>query len=210
MPTNLPDQNWTVPAGPDPADAPLGFTDFAGDVVQNVILRYPNTATRDAFNGSRVAGDISFVTGRTWYDRWTGTKWLPCTTISSLKTVNQTVNNSTTFVNATGLVLRYTSSVNADIKFTFTVPAGGNWALGGPVISVAGGGATATPDWEAVNAPASRPSGGAAVPAVVSLVVIVQTGANIGNFQLQFAQNTLEVSNTTLHDFSCITMEGLQ
>lgn len=227
MPTNLPDQNWTVPAGPDPADAPVGFTDFAGDVLGNVILRYPDTATRDAFNGSRVAGDISFVIGRTWYDRWTGSKWLPCTTIAKAKTANQIVNNSSVFVNDNELFLplpvantwydvstlvRYTSAQAADIKFTYTAPAGATVIMAGPGMVTVAAGQSSDADWEGITAPAARPYGGAGGVSISAYRVhaTVLTGANTGTLQFQWAQNTADPSNTTLFNFSTIRMDAIQ
>jgi hypothetical protein len=227
MPTNLPDQNWTVPAGLDPADAPFGFTDFAGDVLQNVILRYPNVATRDAFNGSRVAGDISFIVGRTWYDRWTGSKWIPVTPIKVAKTANQVVNNSTTLVNDLHLVAalpaantyyhvaiiaRYTSSTTADIKFSLTLPAGATGFIGGPGLTTAAAGQTADADFEAVTIPAVRPYGGAggATFTLVTLNATILTGANTGNCQLQWAQNALDATNTTIFAQSLMKIEAYQ
>jgi hypothetical protein len=227
MPTNLPDQNWTVPAGPDLADNPFAFTDYSADVIQNVILRYPNIATRDAFNGSRIAGDMSFTLGRTWYDRWTGTKWIPCTAITVAKTANQIVNNSVALVNDAALVaplpaantyylvsipVRYTSSTTADIKFSLTLPAGATGFLGGPGLTTAAAGQTGDADFEAVTIPAVRPFGGAG-GATFTLTVLratVLTAGTTGNCQLQWAQNTLDATNTTVFAQSMMKIEAIQ
>lgn len=225
MPTNLPDQNWTVPAGPDPANNPLGFTDFAGDVLQTVILRYPNTATRDAFNGSRVAGDLSFVTGRTWYDRWTGSKWLPAIPYSVWAQADQVVNNSTTLVNSNQLILplptansfynvsvfaRYSSNTTADIKFSFSLPAGAVAVVGGPLLDTAAGSATGSAFFGETITPATAGSGGSGGGIVAKVEAAVSVAGTTGNVIFQFAQNTLNASNTTLHAFSHMTVTPLQ
>lgn len=223
-PVNLPDQNWTVPIGADAADNPLAFVDFAADVQQTVVLRYPNTATRDAFNGSRVAGDVSFTAGNTWYERWTGSKWLPCTAINVFKANNQTVNNSTVLVNDTELVLplpaassrygfqfnlRYSTNTTADIALSFSGPAGATITFGG-----------AGPDTSAANvfnaasnysdtiAPASLFFGGGAT-GNISVQGSVETAAATGSLTLRFAQAIANASNTTIASFSWGTMVAI-
>lgn len=224
MPTNLPDQNWTVPAGPDPANNPLGFTDFAGDVLQTVLLRYPNTATRDAFNGSRVAGDLSFVTGRTWYDRWTGSKWLPAIPYSVSASADQTVNNTAVLVNSNQLILplpvantvygvsvlaRYSSNTTADIKFSFALPAGATAVFGGPFLDSAAGSATGSAFFGETITPAAVASGGTGTTAIVKIEASVSVGATTGNVIVQFAQNTANASNTTLNTLSYMTVSAI-
>lgn len=227
MPTNLPDQNWTIPAGADLADNPLAFTDYSADLLNGVILRYPNVATRDAFNGSRLPGQVSFTTGQTWYDRWTGTKWIPCTSIKVAKTGNQVVNNSTVLVNDTQLVaplpaantyylvsipIRYTSSTTADIKFSLTLPAGATGFIGGPGLTTAAAGQTGDADFEAVTIPAVRPYGGAggATFTLTVLQATILTAGTTGNCQLQWAQNTLDATNTTVFAQSMMKIEAYQ
>lgn len=225
MPTNLPDQNWTVPIGTDLADNPLAFTDFATDVMGTVVLRYPNTATRDAFNGSRVAGDISFTTGRSWYDRWTGSKWLPCTAIKIFKTANQTVNNTTVQTNDSQLVfplptanshygfflnIRYNTNATADLAISFTVPAGATCTYGG-----AGPDTTAANVFNAASnytdtvAPANLNFGGGATQANILIQGVVGLAATTGNLQFRFAQAVANASNTTILDFSWGMVEAI-
>ena len=217
MPVNLPDQNWTVPIGADVADNPQAFVDFAADVQGTVVLRYPNTATRDSFDGSRVAGDISFTTGNTWYERWTGVKWLPCTSITAFKAANQIVNNSAVLVNDAELILplpaigsrygfkfglRYATNTTADIAISFAGPAGSTITFGG-----------AGPDTSAANvfnaasnytdtvAPASLFFGGG-VTANITVQGVVETVAATGNLTLQFAQAVANASNTIMANYS--------
>lgn len=224
-PTDLPDQNWTVPAFPDDADAPFGFTDFAADQLKNVILRYANTATRDSFNGSRTAGDISFVTGNTWYDRWTGSKWLPVTPIRATKGASQSVNNSTALVNVTDLVvplpvantrylidawIYYSSGTTADIKFTFTGPAGMNCWFSGPGLATSAAASSGDVEMGIVFAPATIAFGGTGADVSCRITGTVETLAATGNLQLQFAQNALQVVNTTVAFPSWLTVQAIQ
>lgn len=216
MPTNLPDQGWTIPAPADLANNPLAFTDFAADVQATVVLRYPNTATRDAFNGGRVAGDISFTTGNTWYDRWTGTKWLPIMPLTTILAAPQIVNNSTAFVatalsitlpaiSATWTIeawLYHASSTTADIKFTFAAPGGGATLVWGQV-GLATTATTNTGDMtnDASGTPTTAIS--AAGIGTADFINTLLTGqiTTVGvasTVQVQFAQNTLDATNTTL------------
>jgi hypothetical protein len=219
MPTNLPDQNWTVPSGTDLADNPLAFTDFAADVLQTVVLRYPNTATRDAFNGSRVAGDISFTTGNTWYDRWTGLKWIPINSMSVYKTASQVVNNSTALVNDNHLFLplpslntvysvegyvEYNSSTTADFKFGLAIPAGASTRFMASGLATGAAAATGDGNFQVQTTGGTLAYGGAGVGTRVGIHIagVVQQGATAGNVTFQWAQNTLDATNTTVDQLS--------
>jgi hypothetical protein len=178
-----------------------------------VVLRYPNTATRDAFNGSRNAGDISFTTGNTWYEQWTGAKWMPCTPIQSIKTANQSVNNSVALVNATGLVvplpaastsyridawIPYNSSTVADIKLGFTAPALATYKFAGPGLAFNAASNIGDGEFGFASTAGTITFGGSGGDVAFRLVGTVITGVATGNLQLQFAQGFVEVSNTTI------------
>lgn len=228
MPTNLPDQNWTVPTGTDLADNPTAFTDFASDVLQTVVLRYPNVATRDAFNGSRVAGDLSCTAGRTWYDRWTGSAWKPLTPLQAFKSAGQTVNNSTVLVNDTQLFINfpsvtggcvyliegfisYTSNATADFKIA--VAASVNiTALDFAPVGLATTAAGTVGDMNAPVVSGSAPAfGGAAAAAAIMLNGRLNNSTGVGDvFQIQWAQNTADPSNTTVNSGSWIRLTALQ
>lgn len=224
MPTNLPDQNWTVPAGPDLADNPLAFTDFAADVLDTVVLRYPNIATRDAFNGTRAIGDISFTTGNTWYDRWTGTKWLPCTPIQAFQSADINVNNSTVLVSVPTLsvplptgnshyaldaFIRYASNTTADYKCTLIGPAGSTIVFSGPALDTAAGSATGSAFFGETIAPATLGVGGTGATGILPLRASIGLGATTGSLTFQFAQNTANVSNTSTQTFSWMRVTAI-
>lgn len=227
MSTTTPNQGIVIPVGTDPADNPDAFVDMIAGVENRLIQRYTSTADRTARNPTPATNEMSIIDGTTWYERYTGTKWMPCTPISVVKTANQIVNNSTVLVNDAMLLVplpaastyyelsalvRYTSSVAADIKFAFTVPAGTTGYIGGPGMTTAAAGQTATSDWEAVTIPAVRPYGGAggATFTLTKVRAIVLTAATTGNARLQWAQNTADATNTTVFAFSSLKAVALQ
>lgn len=227
MSTTTPDQQIVIPVGTDPADNPDAFVDMIAGVESRLLLRYTSNADRTARNPVPVFGQLSVVGTNTWYDRWTGTKWLPATPIYKAKTANQIVNNSAAFINDTelfvplpaanswynvDLLVRYTSTTAADIKFTFTAPALATVVMAGPGMVTTAAGQSSDADWEGITAPAARPYGGAGGVTISAYKIhaTVQTGANTGNLQLQWAQNTADPSNTTLFGFSTLKLEAIQ
>ncbi len=133
------------------------------------------------------------------------------------KTSDETVNNSTVLQNDNellfamaanevwhvALIMIIDSSAVADFKFGFSLPAGATahgYYIGHSSAGAAIQGAliqTSVSDLQGVGVGTGRNQ------AIVNLVVI--NGVNAGNFQLQWAQNTAEVSDTKLLTNSCIT-----
>ena len=123
------------------------------------------------------------------------------------KTANQTVNNSTTLVNDdhlllalaanevwyVKLILLQTSSATADIKYQFTVPTDG--ALYG-MTTYCNASDTWTSGYTVAASILSISGGMAAIPNRLVTEFIVKNGANAGNLQLQWAQNTADASDT--------------
>lgn len=217
MPTNTTNQQLTVPIGTDLADNPLAFVDYSADVENRLVQRYTSVADRTARNPAPNIGELSFVAGSTWYDRWTGVKWLPITPLQTILTAQQQVNNSTAFVNVTqGVItlpaitatwalegwLYHASSTVADIKFTFAAPGGGAsiaWGLTGLATTATTSTGDMTNDATGTAGTAIA-FGGIGVADFINTVLLgtVTTVGAAATIQLQFAQNTLEVSNTTL------------
>ena len=227
MSTVTPNQQIIVPTLADAANNPTAFNDMIAGVESRLVLRYTTNLDRTTRNPAPVFGQLSVVGTNSWYDRWNGTKWIPATPIKVAKTANQVVNNSTTLVNDLHLVAalpaintyyhvaiiaRYTSSTTADIKFSLTLPAGATGFIGGPGLTTAAAGQTADADFEAVTIPAVRPYGGAggATFTLVTLNATILTGANAGNCQLQWAQNALDATNTTIFAQSLMKIEAYQ
>lgn len=130
----------------------------------------------------------------------------------------QVVNNSTTLVNDDTLlaslaanevvyfqaVILHTGNTSADFKSTFTVPTGAtiwfnypnnfgfdsaaNWANAGGATTSSGGGPTDSSGQTGQN--------------TVTLVGVVVNGANTGNLQYQWAQNTAAAVNTYVRNNS--------
>lgn len=225
MPTNTTNQQITLPIGTDLADNPLAFNDQVADYENRLVQRYVSNADRTARNPAPNLGEMSIVTTNTWYDRWTGSKWLPCTPYSVFAQADQLVNNSTVLVNSAQLSLplptansfyavtvfaRYSSNTTADIKFSLALPAGAISVFGGPFLDTAAGSATGSSFFGETITPATAGSGGSGGGVVVKLEASVQVAATTGNVTLQFAQNTLNASNTILHAFSHMTVTALQ
>lgn len=135
-------------------------------------------------------------------------------------TADSTVNNTASFANAAGLSVPmaasakyaieawvvYASNATANIKFLPSVPAGatGFWSTFGPYFANAsriGDVDTGLTDL-ASNLAASGDNSGA--QASCRMVATVTTAAAAGNFQLRFAQNTANGSNTTVKAASWI------
>jgi hypothetical protein len=134
------------------------------------------------------------------------------------------VNNSTTLINAVGLavsiqanaiylvqlLLFYRSGTVADLRIGWSVPAGvsGQWTSGGMSVS-SGGGESAikmlnTP-W--VGGVFSLGGGGALVDATADIRGALVVGGTAGTLQFQFAQNTADVSDTTLRAHSLLVAQ---
>lgn len=216
MPTNTTNQQITLPIGTDSADNPLAFLDQVADYEGRLVQRYTNLADRTARNPAPVQGELSILDTSTWYDRYTGSKWLPVTPIQVYKTATQNVINSVALVNdaelfvplpaanssyAVELVIYYVASTTGDAKFTLTMPAGATATLGGVVLAVTAGGSTGDGTWGAIGLPsvgvisAGGAGGGAALVACMQGTVL--TAGTTGNLQLQWAQNTLDAVTAT-------------
>ena len=146
---------------------------------------------------------------------------------------DQTVTNSTTLVNATGLAfalaadavyaidgwLRWTSNPTADLKVGWAIPgsADGWWTLGGPYIP----GSPATAGRERVNyldtstvalTSALSAAGDDESTGTIDLSAILRgyiTTSIAGTLQLQFAQNTANASDTILGEGSWLRVTRL-
>jgi hypothetical protein len=146
---------------------------------------------------------------------------------------DQTVNTSTTLVNATGMAfslsanatyaidgwLRWTSNPTADIKFGWSSPASsdGWWSLNGPYVT----GSPAVGGRERVNyadtstvAITSALSAAGDDESTGTIDISARLGGYIttstaGTLQLQFAQNTSDASDTILGEGSWLRVTRL-
>lgn len=129
-----------------------------------------------------------------------------------LKTADETVNNSTTLQNDNDLLvavqksteyllrlhLEVDSNTTADFKFALILPSGAT--LIGTVFS------DANPSLSAVAQVADLASGHAVIlsvnPTVIEVVAKLIMSTTAGNVQLQWAQNTADVSDTIVREES--------
>jgi hypothetical protein len=223
MSTVTTDQGIVIPVGTDGADNPQAFINQTAGLESRVVLRYASNADRTARNPAPVTGQLSIVAGNTWYDRWTGSKWLPATPYSVYASAEQIVNNSTVLVNSTFLtlplpvantaygisvLLRYASTAVADFKFTFAIPAGSSLTFGGPFLDPATGGGTSGLSYYGETFPpgtAAIGGAGAGTGLIAKVEASILLAGTTGNVTLQFAQNVAEVSNTRLLNASFMT-----
>lgn len=213
MPVNTSNQQITLPIGTDPADGPQAFTDQTADLENRLVQRYTSAADRAARNPAPNTGELSFVTGNTWYDRYTGAIWLPVTPLQARKTATQTVNNSTVLVNDTDLFinfptvaanwaiegwLTYVSTTVADFKLTFAADAAITSFGFNPIgLATSAGGTTGDVTTQGTAALGTTIAvGGSGGTAGIWIAGRIVTSGVAGVLQLQWAQNTLEATNT--------------
>lgn len=227
MSANTTNQQITYPVGTDLADNPTAFLDMLADVENRLVQRYTSDADRTARNPAPTIGELSFVAGGTWYDRWTGTKWLPVTTLKVMKTATQTVNNSTALVNDTELFIAfpatggvstrwsiegwiaYTSTIVADFQVTFAAHAnitGREYTFTGLATTATG----TTGDFTAQRVTGSAALGGAGAAAGIGINGFFSSNGLAGTLQLQWAQNTLEATNTQVFSGSWLKVTAIQ
>ena len=125
--------------------------------------------------------------------------------INSILTADQTVNNSTTLVNITGLVaaleanklyailaaLCFATGAVPDIKWAWTVPTGATFQVVNRIIDLGADREQST------SGTASSISADGSQDIIMSMGW-VKTGANAGNLQPQFAQATADASDTKM------------
>ena len=128
------------------------------------------------------------------------------------KTATETVNNSTTLQNDDTLLaalvasevvafecaVRYNASATADMKFAFTVPAGAtlNWGMAGGYRDAALNNVNTGSTGSGVALDIS--TAGAGAEEFLLLVGTVVNSTTAGNLQLQWAQNTANVSDAAV------------
>lgn len=226
MPIIDPDQGVPLPAGPDLADNPAAFLNFYTPVKSRLILRYTNAANRAALHAVPILNETSILDTSQWYDRWTGSKWLPATPIQAYKTASQTVNNSTALVDDAELFVTpplintnyaieayvaYNSTTVADIKFDFTfagTTTSSTFAGPAGATTIAAGG-IGDGNWDASSFGTVLQVGGANGAAGALITGGLRVGATTGLLRLRWAQNTLEATNTQVLDTSWLRITAV-
>jgi hypothetical protein len=220
MSTNTPDQQITIPVGPDLANNPLAFTDMIADVETRLVLKYTNEADRTARHTAPVEGDVTDLAAENRRDCFEGAVYYSDYTrglfTKAFRTTDAApINGSTTLVSDAVLLSAlptagtfmweamffYDSSQTADFKVAYTWPAGAvaSWGMKGLATT-----ATATTgDGQFAVQTASgtaTPVGGAAVGTrtICTTYGHIVMGGTAGNLQTQYAQNTSDATNTTV------------
>lgn len=220
MSTVTPDQGITLPADADSADAPVGFTNNTAGIEQRLVRRYASIADRTARMVTLTKNDVSTLTDVNRIEIYNGTNQISLYTRSVFTYVRrsaaQVVNNSTVLVNDNTLlsalptagtfgfrsIIFYDASTTADIKFAFTIPAGATmeWGINGMATTGAAGVGDGT--WLTATASGTAiPVGGSGVGTGMKAVMDgeITMGGTAGNLQLQWAQNTIDATNTSVH-----------
>lgn len=212
-----PDQGITLNVGTDPANLPSQQnSEFAG-LLSRLNLRYANEAARTANHPVSVENEVSWLTAEDRGEVYNGTNWISVRTRANFQSVRRTtdaanINNSVALVSdatmttvlpaVTGIyrwkdVIVYSSAQAADYKIAYTFPGTAWW--GGIGLAPAAAATTGDAQFAVTNVSGTSAAyGGAAVGTRLILVVegeVTLVGAG-GNLVLQYAQQTLDVSNT--------------
>lgn len=143
--------------------------------------------------------------------------------VSAIKTADQSVTSSTTFVNDTELFVpivavgsyQFECYLNyeggtlgaSDLKWRYIVPTGTamryTWAANGT------GGGTHAGDTQIAGDTPSASTNGAGVGRGVMMIGTIVAGVNAGNMQLQWAQNTSNGTATIVHIQSCLVLRRI-
>lgn len=221
MPTTTSDQGIPLPVDADTADNPAIFLSSVAAVQSRLVLRYTDEANRTSLHPASVEGELSHLSSLDRYECYDGTNWISLyrrTLFAYVrKTSDETVNNSTTLQNDDQLlialptagtfgfrcILYYDSSTTGDFKAAFTMPAGATMLWGG--IGPATGASNTTGDGQFGTATASGTAvayGGAGTGTANTVILRIDgeitMGGTSGNLQLQWAQNTLDATNTVV------------
>lgn len=217
MVTPSPNQGIPLQQGPDPANLPSAQVSWNGVMENRLVQRYLDGADRAARNPAPNEGEESYLIAEDRYEMFNGVNWISKYPRSLFQFIRKAadavaVNNSTALVNdptlvtvlpaVTGIfrfrdVIIYSSSQTADYKIAYTWPGTAWW--GGQGIATGAAGTTGDGQFAVtVASGTSAAYGGAAVGTRLILIVdgeVTLAGVG-GNLQLQYAQQTLDATNT--------------
>lgn len=233
MPSNTPDQQIPRPTDSDAADNPVAFTNAVAAVEPRLVRTYTNEADRTARMLVLSENNMSGLATENRVDIYDGATHVSLHAralfAERLRTVDAApVNNSTTLVPDTVLtvtmptagrfhfqgVIFYSSSVTADFKLGILAPTGAitRWSAVGAATTVSSG--VGSGQWRAVSAPGPTvltiTLGGDGVGAGSMLSSVYQgsvvMGGTGGTFQVQYAQQTLDPTDTVVYSHSRLEM----
>lgn len=219
MPTDTSDQQITMPVGPDSADNPVAFVNEVADIEPRLVRRYTNEADRTARMLSLTENALSTLATENRAEIYDGANHVSLFTRSVFavmyKSANQTMTlSSTAMQNVTDLVaampttgvysfrgvIYYDTSTTADIKFSFTVPAGAGlrWNGLGVAVGASGIGDGTFNTISVTDSPLSYGGGGAGTVLACQIEGEYVAGGTAGNLQFRAAQNAAEATNTII------------
>lgn len=220
MPTDTPDQQITMPVDADGADNPVAFVNGVADIEPRLVRLYTNEADRTARMLTLLENNISGLATENRLDAYDGANHISLYTRSMFSLVRNSASqtltpSSTALQNVTGLVVAvpaagnfgfrstvwYSSATAADIKFAYTIPAGGSILWNGMGVITGG---TGTGDFTATTANASDASisyggNGVGVALCCQIEGVYVAGGTAGNLQFRAAQNAADATNTVIH-----------
>lgn len=226
MPVNTPDQQITMPIGADSADNPTAFVNEVADIEQRLVRIYTNLADRTArmlslaenqLSGLAAENRIEVYDGATHLSLHTRALWADLWRTSDATPINNStvLVPDTTFVTALptagrfhwNMILYFDAAGAADIKVAFTVPAGASmrWGGHGPSTTVSSNVGTGQFLCTTTSGTAIPYGGSGVGSGNTSMIIIsgsVVMGGTAGNLQLQYAQNTADVSDLVVRSSS--------
>lgn len=212
-----PDQGITLQVGTDPANLPSAQNAEYAGLLQRMNRLYVDDADRLARMLTLAENNISSLAASDRVEIYNGVNHVSLRTRANFQSVRRAtdaaaINNSTALVSdavmttvlpaVTGIfafrdVIVYSSSQAADYKIAYTWPGTAWW--GGDGIAVGAAGTTGDGQFAVTNVSGTSAAfGGAAVGTRLMITVegeVVLAGVG-GNLVLQYAQQTLDATNT--------------
>lgn len=212
-----PDQGITLQVGTDPANLPAAqAAEFTG-LLQRMNRLYPNEAARTALMTVLAENNISSLAAEDRTEIFNGVNHVSLRTRANFQSVRRAtdaanINNSTALVSdatmttvlpaVTGVwawrdTIIYSSSTTADYKVAYTFPGTAFW--GGDGLATGAAGTTGDGQFAVTTVSGTASAfGGAGVG--VRLLITVEGEVSLagvgGNLVLQYAQQTLDATNT--------------
>lgn len=216
----IPSTNQGIPLQQpaDPSNLPGAQVAWDGVMENRLVQRYLNEADRLVRNPAPNTGEVAYLIAEARQETFNGVNWVSSFGPSLFQRVRRTtdaaaINNSVALVNDPTLVttlpgvtgifrwrdtIVYSSSQIADYKIAYTFPGTAWW---GSTAGIAVGATGTTGDTQVAVTTVSgtsSPFGGAAVGTRTLVVLegeVTLVGAG-GTLQLQYAQQTLDATNT--------------
>jgi len=229
MPTNTADQGLTLPIDADTADNPVAFTNYTGGVENRLARRYTNEADRTARAGGVTENAVTALAAEDRVEVGDAANWVSLAKrayyLYAVRTTDAAAINNSTALVSDGVMtatlraastfhfegeLVYSSSTTADIQIAALFPAGFSVAR----FNAFGADPGTTTSWKSASTTASATGlsfGGNGTGTVNSLRFSgFLTTVAAGTFAIQYAQNTLDATNTVVRASSYIKLALIQ